>query len=245
MSFRSKVRMSSDKYLDQDLDSEKRFRKRVDFFINHVMIPESSTILVVGCGNGYEALCMQNRSRSFVVGLDLNLTQKAGHAQGVDYIHADAQHLPIRTKVLDCCYCYHAIEHVGDHHKLIDETSRVLKTEGTLYLATPNRNRLIGYIMSAHAHSLSTLIRWNLREWFARLKGDFLPEKGYHCGFTAKQLYQSLTLRFAKICFLSEQYDLEMAAGTKYIPLVQLLKNTHLLQVIAPSHTLYCQEPLA
>jgi ubiquinone/menaquinone biosynthesis C-methylase UbiE len=229
-------------------DPEQPYAKRVEFFINHTGLKNDDrrrTVLVVGCGNGYEASSLRKIKPTLdVIGLDINLRIKKEHAQGVEYVVADGQNLPFRAQIADYCYCYHVVEHVSNHSQLLGEMTRVLRSKGELYLATPNSKRFLLYLMSAQGGSISSAIRANTSEWVARIRGEFIPEKGYHCGFTEYALRVALRSRFRKVGFLSEQYDTEMSSGTIYAPIVKLLKAIHALRFIGPSHTVLCQQPI-
>jgi hypothetical protein len=118
-----------------------------------------------------------------------------------------------------------------------------LVKDGELFLSTPNRKRLIGYFFSATKHPLQEVLRWNLSEWVARMTGRWTPERGCHCGFTIKSLSILLHGGFGRVRFVTREFTLHIAAGTKFERVVRFLDSTHLLRVIAPSHTVYCELP--
>ena len=83
--------------------------------------------------------------------------------------------------------------------------ARVLRPGGFLYLGTPNRHRIIGYLGS-HDASAWDKFRWNLSDYRARLAGRFRNESGGHAGFTEPELMELLRSHFARIEIVSDGY---------------------------------------
>ena len=223
-----------------------RFRNRIDFFLRNVSAPprlsKQPTVLVVGCGGGEEALCIQRMCLGAnVVGIDIKLPAKETCIDNIHFALANALNLPFRDDSVDFCYCYHVLEHVPDHSTCVAEMARVLKTDGELYLSTPNSKRLLLYVLSAQKEALSTIVRRNLREWIARLTGRFSNERGYHNGFAYADLFSVLATNFKEVRFVTDEYTLRMATGSIYLPFAKFLSWIHALKTVAPSHTVYCK----
>lgn len=104
-------------------------------------------ILDAGCGpNPVAALALGGRSDRTVVGLDLGfgtvrLARTVAAQSGVDILAVvgDLEALPFASGAFDALVCDDTIEHVPDDPRAIGELGRVLRPEGRMVLATPNR----------------------------------------------------------------------------------------------------------
>ncbi len=224
------------------------YLRRIEFFIRRAeprsRLSNEAKVLFVGCGDGQEARCLgMMNPKLTVIGLDIKLPPRSRTAEKASLIRADASNLPFPSSIIDFCYCYHVLEHVEDYSACVAEMARVLSEDGELYLSTPNSKRLLAYVMSVSKEPFQAIVRANLGEWLARLKGEFVREKGYHCGFTMKELSNILACSFRKIRIVSDDYTLYMASRTALEPIVKLLSMTRLLRLIAPSHTVYGDFP--
>jgi SAM-dependent methyltransferase len=143
-------------------------------------------LLVVGCGDGREAAILQRELQCEVIGIDLNPGFAPDAAKAVKLQVADATALPFGDGEFDFVYSYHALEHIPDWRKALQEMARVLTPGGYYCVGTPNRTRLVGYVGSGS--SLRNKLAWNLADWKMRLKGRFRNEFGAHAGFTSREL---------------------------------------------------------
>lgn len=241
---------SVDDWKDQTLTKRTLapYLKRIEFLINNSdtlsALSGSARILFIGCGDGEEALALQEQNqRLTVIGLDVRLLGTGRTGKKLEFVRADALKLPFRDGALDFCYCFHVLEHVLNYSTCIAEIARVLNHAGELFLSTPNKKCLLRYLLSTRRESFQTVVRWNFREWRARLKGEFLTEKGYHLGFTLDTLSAILSERFHRIRFVTEEYTIDMAQGTVFALPVTSLRLIHALQTVAPSHTVLCRIP--
>jgi SAM-dependent methyltransferase len=140
-----------------------------------------SKLLVVGCGDGREAHALAN----------------ALAAAEVRLMRIDATALPFETDEFDFIYSYHVLEHIPRYRDALSEMNRVLAKGGGLWIGTPNRARLVGYIGSNV--SMRKMLEWNAIDWKARLKGRFRNELGAHAGFTLSELGGELRAVFSRI----------------------------------------------
>jgi SAM-dependent methyltransferase len=154
-------------------------------------------MLVVGCGNGREAHALAASLGCNVTGIDLRDEFDPRAAAEVRLLCADATALPFDTATFDFVYSYHVLEHIPRYREALSEMNRVLAKGGGLWIGTPNRTRLIGYIGS-HP-SLRHAISWNAADWNARLHGRFRNELGAHAGFTLQELGDELRAFFSCI----------------------------------------------
>lgn len=89
-------------------------------------------LLDVGCRRGELRRFLNGQS---YVGVDI--TSKH-YRKGFDFVVADVNRLPFKDQSFDTVSALELIEHVFNPHNFLEETSRVLKKEGTLVLSTPN-----------------------------------------------------------------------------------------------------------
>lgn len=184
-----------------------------------------SKMLVVGCGNGREAHALANALHCDVTGIDLRDTFDPEAAAGVRLQRADATAMPFDTDTFDFVYSYHVLEHIPRYRDALSEMNRVLKKGGGLWIGTPNRSRLVGYIIGSQV-PLRRALALNAREWKARLQGRFRNELGAHAGFTQRELGGELRAVFPHTDEATLDYYLAMYphwAGT-----VRMLHNSGL-----------------
>ncbi len=222
------------------------YKVRIDFFLS-TLEKEGEQVsgrmfLFVGCGSGLEAICLkQEIPDSLVVGTDVDRNAFVKEVRNdVDLVVCDSSVLPFKGKIFDFCYCYHVLEHMADHQKGIEEMKKTLKSDGGLFLATPNRRRLMGYILSAQKASLYEVVSRNLREWLARFRGNFIPGKR-HCGFYEEELWILLNSCFPRVACLTTKYNLYASRNSLFKPLVNLCHKIGILRQLTVSHTFYCQ----
>lgn len=125
------------------------------------------------------------------------------------------------------------IEHVPDPARSIAELARVLRTGGGMFVGTPNRARLLGYLGSRT--SLRNKILWNWADWKYRLRGKFRNEYGAHAGFTEAELDALLRPYFREVRWVSREY-LARKYQKRFSPvLMRLLLSNAVFSRIAPA----------
>jgi len=162
--------------------------------------------LVIGYGRGHEASFLAQQLQVPVIGIDLFPPEKRETTE-VQFLPvlANTLNLPFPDQAFALVFCHHVIEHVADPPALLLEIKRVLRFEGWLYIGTPNRNRIIGYIGS-HGATLRQKVLWNLIDYRDRLCGRFTNEMGAHAGFNRRELQTMLQEHFSKVYWLTEEY---------------------------------------
>lgn len=165
-----------------------------------------SNLLVVGCGDGREAHALAKSLGCNVVGIDLRTSFHPDAAAAVHLENADATDMPFESGYFDFVYSYHVLEHIPNYRAALAEMDRVLEPGGGLWIGTPNRTRLLGYLGSEA--SLKQTIKWNAADWSARLKGRFRNEFGAHAGFTWQELGGELRSVFSQIADATLDYYL-------------------------------------
>ncbi|MBY0517611.1 MAG: bifunctional 2-polyprenyl-6-hydroxyphenol methylase/3-demethylubiquinol 3-O-methyltransferase UbiG [Bacteriovoracaceae bacterium] len=107
---------------------------------------QSPAILDVGCGGGFLSNALAKRGLK-VTGVDLspesiNVARRHDETQTVQYLTADAYHLPFPDQSFDVVTAMDFLEHVEKPDEIIKEFSRVLKPGGIFIFHTFNRNFL-------------------------------------------------------------------------------------------------------
>lgn len=91
-------------------------------------------VLDLGCGSGHARGHLAPR-RS--VGVDLDHDSLA--SQDRPTLVADIRSIPLAGASFDSVLCVHAIEHVADPERVLEESVRVMRPGGTAVFITPNR----------------------------------------------------------------------------------------------------------
>lgn len=106
---------------------------------------ELKGILVdIGC-NDCETTGFLKEDMFEYVGLDIS-KDALKRGVGRQRILCDACKMPIKDEVANATFCVEVIEHVEDQGVLIAEISRILKTDGKLFISTPNSESLFSKI---------------------------------------------------------------------------------------------------
>jgi ubiquinone/menaquinone biosynthesis C-methylase UbiE len=154
-------------------------------------------MLVVGCGAGVEAAILARCLEAEVVGVDVVEDFDPASARLVKLTRGDAMALEFEDGSFDFVYSYHALEHILNPIRALEEMCRVLKPSGGYWVGTPNRLRVIGYLGSKTA-TLREKVEWNIIDWKAKLAGRFTNELGAHAGFSASELGSMLAIVFSE-----------------------------------------------
>lgn len=152
-------------------------------------------ILVVGCGSGVEAATLADELGGDVTGIDLKPAFDARLSSVVRLQVGDATALEFADEQFTFVYSYHALEHIPNYQRALNEMRRVLKKGGRYCVGTPNRSRLVGYL-GATDTAIGMKLKWNMDDWKARLQGRFRNEYGAHAGFSAAELRAQLETVF-------------------------------------------------
>jgi SAM-dependent methyltransferase len=119
---------------------------------------EGVTVLEVGTGAGYIAHA---------------LSRRAGRVESVDIVDdrqvwdgytqtlVEDEFLPFADSTFDVVVSNHVLEHVRDHDRHLSEMRRVMRDDGFIYLATPNKWWLL------EPHYGLPLLSWLPRKWGA------------------------------------------------------------------------------
>ncbi len=172
-------------------DYFQEFSSRVDqserIRLNEMIISripqDASSILDVGCVNGWLAKAMVNDSTT-VISMDIssrNPTEalKQNPHPRHEALIADVYHLPLQESSMDCIIASEIMEHVPDPALFVEKLLHVLKPGGKLIITTPYDEKIQYHLCvhcnrptPAHAHlhsftenNITTLIPDSAHSW--------------------------------------------------------------------------------
>jgi ubiquinone/menaquinone biosynthesis C-methylase UbiE len=192
---------------------------------------ERPRVLVVGCGRGIEAAVLAQDLDADVTGIDLDPRFDPDAARYAHLALGDATGLAFPDASFDIVYSYHALEHIPDYHKALDEMHRVLRKGGAWCIGTPNRARLLGYV--GGGSSWREKLAWNLTDWRMRLTGRFRNEHGAHAGFTSGELRRILAGHFSEVNEVTNAYYRRLYAKRRAV--ISFLIGSGLGRFLFPS----------
>ena len=189
-------------------------------------------LLVVGCGSGLEAAILAQRLPAEVSGIDLKNEFDPEAAKIATLQTGDATALAFADETFDFIFSYHALEHIDDPAKALQEMRRVMKPGAGFWIGTPNRSRMVGYVGGKNT-SFSEKVRWNILDWRMRMTGKFRNEYGAHAGFTSKELHALLAGVFTAVDERTSDYFLSIYENKKSI--IGAIESSGLSRFIYPS----------
>ena len=206
--------------------------EKVAEIIRKIYPAKINNLLVVGCGAGTEAAILAQRLKAKVIGIDIEDKFDAAARKFAALETGDAENLLFKDGTFDFVFSYHALEHIANPKKALQEMHRVLKKGGGFWIGTPNKSRIVGYIGGKDT-SLTQKINWNLADWKARLEGKFENKFGAHAGFTAAELHSLLSEVFSAT---EDQTKTYFAAIYQNHPqFLNLIEQSRLSRFIYPS----------
>lgn len=193
-------------------------------------------ILVVGCGDGKEALGIKNLTGVKVIGVDINPNFDEEVKKEVELIEGDATSLEFKDESFDVVYCYHVLEHIHEYERALFEVKRVLKSGGYFLVGVPNKNRIFAYISSPI--SFYEKLLWNFNDWKAKLHGNFSNQKGAHAGFYEAELFFKLSQLFSVVFPIRDEYYFEKYTNRRSF--IKFLRCLSLDKFLFPSNYFLC-----
>jgi SAM-dependent methyltransferase len=227
----------------EDVDEKKmleviRVNKKI---IDDYYLPApQDLILVAGAGNGQEAILIAGEFQIRTFGVDLNIAKIniPPALTKVFFQRQDISALGFSNSAISLIYCYHVLEHVDDHLKVLGELSRALKLGGVLFIGFPNKHRLISYIGTSQKVTLSERIKWNFQDYVYRLMGKFENKSGAHAGFSEKEFLADAAGYFSAVHTVRNQYMLYKYA--RYSLFMNFIIKTGLNEFLFPSNYYIC-----
>ena len=107
-------------------------------------------ILDLGSGEGGTSTILSKNNS--VISFDISLIRlKRQHGRiKFQKINGDAINIPFKTNKFDLIILQDVIEHVSDVNIFVKNLKNILKTNGSIYLSTPNKFSLINFIADPH-----------------------------------------------------------------------------------------------
>ena len=106
-------------------------------------LPDGALVLDLGCGRGtFDSA----KSRFRVVGVDLEPLKT------FNFVQAEASQLPFTSKCFDVVISNHSLEHFERLPGVLGEIARVIKPEGSLYVAVPDATTITDRLYRWLAH---------------------------------------------------------------------------------------------
>jgi len=102
-------------------------------------------VLDCACGTGYGVRILREFGRAVsVIGVDIEkdaikYALKKHHVESTSYVCASGNDLALADASVNVVVSFETIEHVPDDVALVEEFYRVLQTDGTLIISTPNQ----------------------------------------------------------------------------------------------------------
>ncbi len=117
--------------------------KRISSILNE--IPENTTLLEAGCGEGYMTLYFVKKTKNITaIDIDrnnLNSCKKRVKLKGINFLHQDLLNLNMSEK-FDTIVCSEVLEHVEMPEVLLMNLNKLLNEEGILIITIPNEKIL-------------------------------------------------------------------------------------------------------
>ncbi|HEY5587880.1 MAG TPA: class I SAM-dependent methyltransferase [Candidatus Paceibacterota bacterium] len=110
------------------------------YILEFAMEVSNSKVLDIGCGNGNYTKIF-NINNNEVYGVDINDFRTDQFKNDFKFLQYDGSRLPFNDGYFEVIVSFDVIEHVEDDENFVREIRRVLKKNGKLLIATPNRNR--------------------------------------------------------------------------------------------------------
>lgn len=119
--------------------------------VEQLALRPGMSVLDVGCGTGEDVVAMAGLvlpgGRATGIDGSAFMVHEArtrhGGQSDVDFVRADARHLPFDAAAFDACRCERTLQHVEDPAQAVAEMARVLRQGGRITLLEPDWGTLI------------------------------------------------------------------------------------------------------
>lgn len=130
------------------LDRASRLLKaeKIIRILGHTRFRQARRLLEVGCGSGLIAKALYESSEGALEVHAVDVADNRVDTAGYSFKHVSGTDLPYPSGHFDIVITNHVVEHVGNWQAQIDhlkEVRRVLRPDGIVYFAVPNKWRFI------------------------------------------------------------------------------------------------------
>jgi len=100
-------------------------------------------VVDIASGEGYGSHLLASRANN-VIGIDKS-DEAIGHAKAkykknnLQYIQGSADKIPVDSNSIDVVVSFETIEHHDQHHEMMKEIKRILKSDGILIISSPDK----------------------------------------------------------------------------------------------------------
>lgn len=128
---------------------------RYFFVINQIDLSDK-VVLDIASGEGYGSDLMASRAK-YVYGVDISLeaiehAKKTYRRENLTFKQGKADSIPLIDNSIDVVVSFETIEHHNEHIEMINEIKRVLNTDGTLIISSPDKLHFEKYNLINHYH---------------------------------------------------------------------------------------------
>ena len=162
--------------LARDLSNDRA--KFVESILSNELVLKSLNILDFGAGEGNTSRLLSLKNSVVSLEPKPERIKKIQIENSLNPVLADGTYLPFKPETFDVIVMQDVIEHLTSTTNLISELSKLLKTNGIIYLSTPNRFSLLNIISDPHwgIPFLALFKREQIKKYFLKFfrKDDFL-----------------------------------------------------------------------
>lgn len=104
---------------------------------------KQSMVLDIGCGSGHGTFALSKRFKT-IIGVDVSsdaIEYATAHwnRPNIRYMTGSGTHIPFPADTFDIAVAFEVFEHIKDWKKFLSELRRVTKSDGQIYISTPNK----------------------------------------------------------------------------------------------------------
>lgn len=119
-------------------------------------VTAQSRVLDAGCGE-YNRL-LDKSSIEKLIGCDIDSSAIRNNKDISEGIVADLENLTLSENDFDLVMSYDVIEHLDNPERFVESAARMLKRDGHIFVITPNRNSLFGFVAWLIPYTIKKII---------------------------------------------------------------------------------------
>ena len=142
-------------------------------------------VLDISCGTGYGSRILYDSKAAKVIGADISsktidFARTKYEKNGLEFKVGNILDIDFPENYFDVITCFETIEHVQDQEKALMELQRVLKSEGLLFISSPNRKLTSpGKLISDHPDNPFHTKEYSTKE-FVRILVKYFDVNGLY-----------------------------------------------------------------